>query len=70
MYPEIITTVANANITYIDMNMQGTPSTMQINPHYNDVIEEINYFSERLHILSDMGIHDIIIDPGFGFGNY
>jgi len=69
MDPEIITTVANAHIPYIAMHMQGTPSTMQINPHYNDVIEEINYFfSERLHILSDMGIHDIIIDPGFGFG--
>lgn len=69
MDPEIITTVANAHIPYIAMHMQGTPSTMQINPHYNDVIEEINYFfSERLHVLSDAGIHDIIIDPGFGFG--
>lgn len=44
MDPEIITTVANAHIPYIAMHMQGTPSTMQINPHYNDVIEEINYF--------------------------
>ncbi len=69
MDPEMITTVATAHIPYIAMHMQGTPSTMQISPHYNNVIEEINYFfSKRLDVLSDAGIHDIIIDPGFGFG--
>ncbi len=69
MDPEIITIVANAHIPYVAMHMQGTPSTMQINPHYENVIMEINYFfSERLHVLHDAGINDIIIDPGFGFG--
>jgi dihydropteroate synthase len=69
MDPEMLTAVATAHIPYIAMHMQGTPSTMQISPHYNNVIEEINYFfSERLHVLSDAGIHDIIIDHGFGFG--
>jgi dihydropteroate synthase len=69
MDPEIITIVANAHIPYVAMHMQGTPSTMQINPHYDNVIMEINYFfSERLHVLHDAGINDIIIDPGFGFG--
>ena len=69
MDPEIITIVANAHIPYVAMHMQGTPSTMQINPHYDNLIMEINYFfSERLHVLHDAGINDIIIDPGFGFG--
>lgn len=69
MDPEIITTVAKEHIPYVAMHMQGTPSTMQLNPHYDNLIMEINYFfSERLRVLQDAGIHDVIIDPGFGFG--
>lgn len=69
MDPEIITTVAKEHIPYVAMHMQGTPSTMQLNPHYDNLIMEINYFfSKRLRVLQDAGIHDVIIDPGFGFG--
>jgi dihydropteroate synthase len=49
--------------------MQGTPDTMQQNPHYENVVKEIMmYFSEKIHQLKLLGINDVIIDPGFGFG--
>ena len=53
------------------MHMQGTPQTMQIEPHYTDVVEEIcGYFSERLATLGRDGIdaERIVLDPGVGFG--
>lgn len=53
------------------MHMQGTPETMQENPHYEDVIEEIlDFFKERINFCEVNGIHKerIVIDPGIGFG--
>ena len=53
------------------MHMQGTPQTMQIEPHYTDVVEEIcQFFSERLETLGCGGIDTerIVLDPGVGFG--
>ena len=51
------------------MHMQGTPGTMQLAPHYDDLMREIFlYFAERVKSLRDMGAKDIILDPGFGFG--
>ena len=53
------------------MHMQGTPQTMQIEPHYTDVVDEIcEYFRERLETLSRDGIdaERIVFDPGVGFG--
>ena len=53
------------------MHMQGTPETMQNNPFYNDVIEDIiDFFKERIDYCLDNGISEdrIIIDPGIGFG--
>lgn len=53
------------------MHMQGTPQTMQIEPHYTDVVEEIcGYFRERLETLGRGGIaaERIVLDPGVGFG--
>jgi dihydropteroate synthase len=49
--------------------MQGTPSSMQENPAYVNIVEDIiRYFSEKLEKLKSLGIHDVILDPGFGFG--
>jgi len=49
--------------------MQGKPETMQENPFYEDVTAEIiRWFGERIVKLQLMGVNDIIIDPGFGFG--
>ena len=62
-------TIARLNIPYILMHIQGTPETMQQNPSYQDVTKEIiNFFSDKTNQLRLMGINDIIIDPGFGFG--
>lgn len=62
-------TVARLKVPYIMMHMQGTPATMQDNPHYDDVVGEIIlWFSERINRFRMAGINDIIVDPGFGFG--
>ena len=61
--------VAKYNAPYIMMHMQGTPATMQENPTYKNLIQEITfYFSEKINTLRKKGVNDIIIDPGFGFG--
>jgi len=49
--------------------MQGMPQNMQANPVYGNVTEDIiKYFYQKLDTLKQLGVHDIIIDPGFGFG--
>ena len=61
--------VAKLQVPYIIMHMQGDPSTMQINPTYEHVTQDIvKFFSEKLPQLHAMGIHDTIVDVGFGFG--
>jgi dihydropteroate synthase len=61
--------VAKLKCPYILMHMQGDPSTMQHNPSYRHITQYIvKFFSERLPKLHDMGIHDTIVDVGFGFG--
>jgi dihydropteroate synthase len=53
------------------MHIQGTPQTMQLNPHYDDVVAEILvWFRQRLEALSACGIppERIVLDPGIGFG--
>lgn len=62
-------TVARLKVPYILMHMQGTPDTMQLNPTYMDVVADVSlWLSERVDKLRSMGVNDIIIDPGFGFG--
>jgi len=66
---KMIDIIAKHKVPYIVMHIQGTPRTMQINPVYNDVINELLlYFTEKIFILRQHGIIDYIIDPGFGFG--
>jgi len=53
------------------MHMQGTPDTMQDNPHYRDVVAEVlEFLQARIDAALAAGIapHNIIVDPGFGFG--
>ncbi len=65
----MLETIANLNVPYIMMHIQGTPQNMQNNPQYTDIIEDILfYFSEKIKKATLLGINDIIIDPGFGFG--
>ncbi len=61
--------VADIKLPYILMHIQGTPQTMQKNPHYENVFEEVSYFfSKQMNTFLDAGVADIILDPGFGFG--
>lgn len=62
-------TVADLNVPYIMMHKQGTPQTMHLNPKYeNVVLEVIQYVAAKIKSAQQLGIKDIIIDPGFGFG--
>jgi dihydropteroate synthase len=65
----MLDTVAALKVPYVCMHMQGTPATMQHSPAYNDVTKEVlDFFIERTDACRRAGIHDVIIDPGFGFG--
>jgi len=62
-------TVAKLGIPYIVMHLQGTPQTMQKNPSYRDVVRDILLdLSEKINSLKLLGVNDILVDPGFGFG--
>src|SRR5439155_388569 len=63
--------VAESNASYVVMHMQGTPQTMQTNPHYRDVVAEVgDFFSDRLRRLEVAGVkaEQVILDVGIGFG--
>lgn len=69
MDEEMFPTVARLGVPYVLMHMQGTPETMQQNPHYDNLFKEIClFFAERINRLRQLGVKDIILDPGFGFG--
>ncbi|HEY0356138.1 MAG TPA: dihydropteroate synthase [Flavisolibacter sp.] len=66
---ELLPTVAGLKVPYILMHMKGDPQTMQKDPGYADVtLEVFDFLSFKIAELVQLGIHDIIIDPGFGFG--
>ena len=69
MDEQMFTTIARLGVPYIIMHMQGIPQNMQENPHYDNLLKEIFYhFSKKVQQLRDLGVKDIILDPGFGFG--
>ena len=69
MDEQMFPTIARLGIPYIIMHMKGTPKDMQIAPQYEHLLKEIFYFfSEKVQELRDLGVKDIILDPGFGFG--
>jgi dihydropteroate synthase len=60
---------ALGGVPYIAMHMQGKPQNMQDNPSYDNVLVAIrSFFAAKIDEAHKAGIHDIIIDPGFGFG--
>ncbi len=62
-------TIAHLQVPYVLMHMQGTPANMQLNPHYNDVVGEVIVaLAEKTRLLRELGVNDILLDPGFGFG--
>ena len=69
MDKQMFATIAQLGVPYIIMHMQGTPQDMQSAPHYDNLLKEVfYYFSEKISNLRDLGVKDIILDPGFGFG--
>lgn len=66
--PEMYRTVSRLQVPYILMHMKGDPQTMQSLTDYQDItLEVLDYFIKRIGQLLDLGLHDIILDPGFGF---
>ncbi len=65
----MLQTAAALGVPYIAMHMQGNPQTMQNNPQYTDAVAEVrDYLRTLVDECTAVGIKDIIIDPGFGFG--
>jgi dihydropteroate synthase len=65
---EMFATVARLQVPYILMHMKGNPKTMQRLAHYEDVFAGVyDYFADKYYQLKQLGVHDVIIDPGFGF---
>ncbi len=66
---ELARIAAEFDATVVIMHMQGTPKTMQQNPHYEDVVSEVSdFFARRIEKAQKFGIKKIILDPGIGFG--
>jgi len=69
--PGAIEAVAAGSLGVCLMHMRGEPATMQLDPHYDDVVEEVKLFlAERARLCTDAGIarERLCVDPGFGFG--
>jgi len=65
---DMFATAARLQVPYILMHMKGTPQTMNQMAHYEDVFTEVyDYFTDKYYQLKQLGVHDVIIDPGFGF---
>jgi dihydropteroate synthase len=60
--------ISELKVPYILMHMKGNPQTMLQHARYEDVFTEVcGFLQEKIRLLNDMGVNDIIIDPGFGF---
>lgn len=66
--PKIAEISAKYRVPYILMHMRGTPQNMQKKTTYSNLYQEMMlYFTTKVMRLKELGVHDIIIDPGFGF---
>lgn len=60
--------ISTLRVPYVLMHMRGNPKTMTKLTEYDDVVKTLlDYFHPRIHRLRQLGVHDILIDPGFGF---
>lgn len=69
--PEMWQLAARTGSGYVAMHMQGTPQTMQNNPHYEDIVADVSsFFEDRMRRFTDNGIdpEQIVLDVGIGFG--
>ncbi len=66
---ELWPTLAKLEVPYVLMHMQGSPKDMQMNPVYEDIGTEVfDFFTAKIAHLRSLGIKDLLLDPGFGFG--
>ena len=66
---EMFATVGKIKLPYVLMHTQGTPKTMQQNPQYNNVVDDVfDFFSERINLAKQHGVEQLILDVGYGFG--
>jgi dihydropteroate synthase len=66
--PAMFDVVSTLNVPYVLMHMRGNPKTMAKLTAYDDVVKTIiNFFHPKIHKLTQLGVKDIILDPGFGF---
>ncbi len=67
--PNMFPLIAERNCPYILMHMQGIPVSMQKDPHYRAVTADVmGYLFNKLQELRKLGVTDLVVDPGFGFG--
>ena len=60
---------AETGAGWVAMHRQGTPQTMQLEPHYDDVVAEVSAFlAARAAAARDRGVEEVWVDPGIGFG--
>jgi dihydropteroate synthase len=66
--PKMFETVATLGVPYIAMHMRGNPTTMTGLATYENLLKEmVSYFQQKIHGLKQLGVKDVLIDPGFGF---
>ncbi|WOD42459.1 dihydropteroate synthase [Hwangdonia lutea] len=64
----MLQTIANLQVPFVMMHMRGTPQNMQQQTNYDNLIKDmLFYFSERIAAAKQLGIIDLVVDPGFGF---
>lgn len=69
MDPTMLDVVCSLRLPYVLMHMQGNPDTMQVRPAYAHVTAEVfTFLQHHIRLLRDRGLHDILVDVGFGFG--
>lgn len=65
---QMFETVARLQVPYILMHMKGTPQNMTEKAQYEDIFAEVfDYFAAKIYRLKELHVHDVILDPGFGF---
>ena len=65
---DMFETIRQLQVPYVLMHMVGNPQNMQKNVHYDDLVKDmIHYLSKKIFKLRQLGVNDLIIDPGFGF---
>lgn len=67
--PRLAEIACKYNVPLVIMHMKGTPETMQLNPYYDDVVEEIyNFLESKIDFAKNLGVKEIYADVGIGFG--